>query len=486
MCIWKWILRLPVLGLVILLGQPLSSRAALTNRPNVVILFVDQLRCSEVGCYGNRVIRTPHLDRLASEGVRFTHAFANFPSCSPARSTLLSGRYARSNGLYANQNESDPTGRPTNRDSTLAEALAAAGYTTAMIGKWHLTPAPWTLGFQQSWLGGSAAPGDGYLRSRWRPHGGIGTNHIYEGYTLEHESELAADFMRQHRDRPFLLHLAPCPPHMPIASLPDAYKRLYRPEDIPLRSNVWKNGQLPFDERWFRIYLGENAAVTLPPGINLRDLHTLYYGQVTAVDDWVARVLKAVEDLGLARNTIVIFTSDHGDLLGSHQLFNKNQHYDEAIRVPLLVRWPDRIKPAVQDRQVISHVDVMPTLLELCGVKIPDTVQGTSLAPVLLGTKEVLGENVAYIETTVNEGLRTRRCVYWCNRKSFGNEHLFDVEKDPYQMKDLINDPSCVEVAAALRAKTKLWRERTPSAPPATVPGVKKGKAAPARNDSGG
>lgn len=466
MCDWKRISRPVMLGLMAVLGQAFICPAADPNRPNVVILFVDQLRWSEVGCYGNRGIRTPHLDRLASEGMRFTHAFANFPSCSPARSTLLSGRYARSNGLYANQNTSDPNGRPTNRDTTLAEALAGAGYATAMIGKWHLTPTPTTLGFQQSWLGGAAGPGDGYMRSRWRASGGIGTNHVFEGYTLEHESQLAADYMRQHREKPFLLYLAPSPPHMPIASLPDAYKQLYRPADMPLRTNVWKNGQLPFDERWFRVYLGENDPVSLPAGINLRDLQALYYGQITAVDDWVARVLKAMDDLGLARNSIVLFTSDHGDLLGSHQLFNKNQHYDEAIRIPMLVRWPGHVKTAVQDRQVISHVDLMPTLLDLCGVKIPATVQGTSLVPVLSGQKTVIGANVAYIETTANEGVRTRGCVYWCNRQNFGNEHLFDVEKDPYEMTDLIRSPAGAEVAAALRAKTRQWREQTPSAPP--------------------
>jgi arylsulfatase A-like enzyme len=476
MCLVKWTFRLWTLAPALLLVQTPSSRADVTNRPNVVILFVDQLRWSEVGCYGNRVIRTPHLDRLASEGARFTHAFANFPSCSPARSTLLSGRHARSNGVYANQNETEPTSRPTNRDPTLAETLAAAGYTTAMIGKWHLTPAPRTLGFRQSWLGGTGPGGDGYLRGPWHADGSIGTNHIYEGYTLEHQSELAADFMRQHRDRPFLLHLAPSPPHMPIASLPEPYKSMYQPAEIPLRTNVWKDGQLPFDERWFKIYLGEDYPVTLPPGINLRDLHALYYGQVTAVDDWVGRILKAIGDLGLAENAIVLFSSDHGDLLGSHHLFNKNQHYDEAIRVPLLVRWPGRIKPALHDWQVVSLVDLMPTLLDLCGVKIPTTVQGTSFAPVLLGNREVVGDNVAYIETTVNEGVRTRRYVYWCNRKHFGNEHLFDVERDPYQTNDVIRDPGYADAAADLRAKTKAWRERTPSVQPANPPPAKTDK----------
>jgi len=439
----------------------LADRPA--DRPNIVILFVDQLRWSEVGCYGNEVIRTPNLDRLARESVRFTHAFTNFPSCSPARSTILSGRYARSKGVYANQNKTLLVGRPTNREITLPETLAAAGYTTTLIGKWHLAPSPRTLGFQMSWMGGMGPGGDGYMLGPWKADGGIGEDHVYEGYTLVHQSELAADFMNRHRDRPFLLYLTPSPPHMPIASLPEPYKSMYDPEKVPIRPNVWKDGQLPFDEKWFKIYLTQNHPTTLPAGINLRDLYALYYGQVTGVDDWVGRVLKSIKDLGLEDNTIVLFSSDHGDLLGSHQMFNKNSHYDEACRIPLLVRWPGKIKPVVQDKQIVSLVDVMPTLLDLCGVDIPPTVQGDSLAPVFLGHKETVGENAAYIETTINEGVRTMNHVYWCSRKSFDKEHLFDTDKDPYQRRDVIADPSYKDVAAKLRAMTKAWREKTPS-----------------------
>lgn len=440
------------------------------DRPNIVIMFVDQLRWSEVGCYGNEVIRTPHLDRLASEGVRFTHAFTNFPSCSPARSTLLSGRYARSNGVYANQHDGNAAGRPTNRDTTLAETLAAAGYTTAVIGKWHLAPSPRTLGFQKSWLGGLGPSADGYMHGNWIVDADYDKSHSYKGHTLIHQSELATEFMRRHRDRPFFLYLTPSPPHMPIASLPEPYKSMYKPDEIPIRPNVWKDGKLPFDERWFKIYLGENYPTTLPAGITLRDLAALYYGQVTAVDDWAARVLKSIQELGLEKNTIVLFSSDHGDLLGSHQLFNKNAHYDESIRIPLLMRWPGRIKSAVQDKQIISLVDVMPTLLDLCNVRSPESVQGTSLAPVLLGKKETVGENVAYIETTANEGIRTMQYVYWHNRRNFKGRHMFDAGKDPYQMKDVIADPAYKKIAAELRAKTTTWRERTPSVQPLEKP----------------
>lgn len=238
-------IHIPLPGLAVLAVTILSARvspayARAPQRPNVLILFVDQLRWSELGCYGNPIIRTPALDRLASQGVRFTHAHANFPSCSPARSTLLSGRHARSNGVYANQNEAGGTARPSNRDTTLAEALAAAGYVTAMIGKWHLAPRPRTLGFQMSWLGGMGPGGDGYMRGPWKADGGIGESHAFEGYTLLHQSDLAAEFLRRHRDRPFLLYLTPSPPHMPIASLPEPYRSMYDPVKVPLRPNVWK------------------------------------------------------------------------------------------------------------------------------------------------------------------------------------------------------------------------------------------------------
>lgn len=200
---------------------------------------------------------------------------------------------------------------------------------------------------------------------------------------------------------------------------------------------------------------------------------------MTAVDDWAARVLRHVDELGLRENTIVVFSSDHGDMLGSHHLFNKNQHYQEATRIPLLVRWTGRIRPAIQDEQIISLVDVMPTILELCGVPRPPSVQGDSLAPLLLGGKTIIGDNAAYIETTAHEGVRMKRYVYWRNRKNLKGEHLFDVEKDPYETRDVIADPSYQRTLARLRGMTDAWRERTPSVPfeghdaasrPASVP----------------
>ena len=472
--------RIACLGLVvsvILHAAAMSARGAAAidapRRPNVVILLADQWRWAETGCYGHPVIRTPNVDRLAAAAGRFTHAFSNFPLCSPARSVLLSGRYARSNGVRGNQDQEAQPGRPTNQETTIAEALGRADYLTALVGKWHLRPTPAALGFAES------------LRCRMRHryyrqvyYRNEGEPYVCEEYSPHHETEAAVQFIRDHADRPFFLFVSYGPPHMPLAELPDRYRTMYDPARVLLRENVYKDGRMAFNEHWFKIYMWdfqyyENTDTFphgLPKDMDLRDLIALYYGQITAVDDCIGRVLDAIRETGLEEDTIVLFTSDHGDLLGSHQLFNKNAHYDEAVRVPMAIRYPRRIKPAVISEQIASLVDVMPTLLELCGVPVPDSVQGTSLTPVLEGREETVGENAAFIETSTADGIRTHRFMYSVNRKKPRQEQLFDCEADPFQMNDLSAEPAHAQTLASLRERLAAWRDRMPAQAPASEP----------------
>jgi len=472
--------------LIILLGW-LAATAALgaeagttppARPPNVVILFPDQLRWAELGCYGHPVVRTPNMDRLAGEGARFTHAFTNYPVCSPARSILLSGRYARCNGVFRNQDQESLPGRPTNQTTTLAEALAGAGYRTALVGKWHLRPTPRALGFAES------------VRCRMRHryykqtfYRNEGEPYVVDEYSPHHETREAVEFIRRHKTEPFFLYLAYGPPHMPVSEQPERYRTMYDPARVLLRENVFADGKPAYNAEWFKIYMWDFQYYShkdtftreLSAGMDLRDLTALYYGQITAVDDCVGQVLEAVRDAGLEENTIVLLTSDHGDLLGSHQLFNKNRHYDEAVRIPLLIRYPRQIQPGVIDDQIVSLVDAMPTLLDLCGVAVPESVQGTSVAPVLLGRRTTIGENAAFIETAHEDGIRTERYLYSIEHKKPGrlnqstrpapaSEHLFDCQKDPYQMTDIAGEPQLSEVLKALRRRVEDWRARTPAA----------------------
>ena len=435
------------------------------RRPNIVILFPDQLRASEVGCYGHPVVRTPNIDRLAATGVRIEFAFSNFPVCSPARSILLSGRYARSTGVLHNQDNEAGPGRPTNQTPTLAEVFAANGYDTVLIGKWHLAPTPQTLGFRES------------LRPRMRHryfkqtfYKNEGEPYVYDDYSPYHETETAIEYIRGHKERPFFLYLPYGPPHMPVSEMPEKYRRMYDPAKVIIHDNAWVNGKLAYDENWFKIYMWdfqyyENKDTftrPLPAGMTLRELIALYDGQITAVDECIGRVLDAIRQTGIEDDTIMLMTSDHGDLLGSHGLFNKNTHHEEAVRIPMIFRYPRRLKPSVVQTQVVSLVDVMPTLLDLCGIPIPDTVQGISVAPVLLGQRKAVGENLALIETSSADGVRTLKHMFFIDRKKGRAEHLFDVPSDPFELKDLTGEPGSREVLESLRARVYEWNARSP------------------------
>lgn len=442
--------------------------ASPSRRPNVVILFPDQLRAMEVACYGHPIVQSPNIDRLAAGGVRMSLAFSNFPVCSPARSILLSGRYARSTGVLHNQDQEAQPGRPTNQTPTLAEVFAANGYHTALVGKWHLAPTPQTLGFKQS------------LRPRMRHryfkqtfYRNEGEPYIYDDYSPYHETETAIKYIHEHKDRPFFLYVPYGPPHMPVSEMPEKYRRMYDPAKVIIRDNAWVNGKLAYDENWFKIYMWDfqyyehkdTFTRPLPTGMTLRELTALYDGQITAVDDCIGRVLDAIRDAGIEDDTIVLLTSDHGDLLGSHGLFNKNTHHEESIHIPMIFRYPGRLKPFVVETQVISLVDAMPTLLDLCGIPAPDSVQGTSVAPVLLGQRKTVGQNVALIETSSADGVRTLRHVYFNDRRKDGGEHLFDIPADPFELKDLAGDPASREALLDLRARVKEWNVRSPRWP---------------------
>jgi choline-sulfatase len=267
---------------------------------------------------------------------------------------------------------------------------------------------------------------------------------------------------------------------------------MYPKEDVPLRANVYEDGEMAYDEHWFKVYLWDylyyqrqdpratpadaagqplvseylEPAFDLPPGFDLRDLTALYRGMVSYTDTYLGKVVDALKETGFLEDTLLVFTSDHGDNLGSHQLFNKSQLYEEAIRVPLLYSWPGTLEPQHNTAQVTSLVDVMPTVLDCAGIAPPEEVQGHSVADVLRGEGEAVAPNQAFVEIGRGEiGVRTPQRLLGMkladDLRTIEDERLcyYDLTQDPYQHHNITaDDPLRTELAAKLVA----WNAATP------------------------
>lgn len=448
------------------------------DRPNVIVCLCDQLRAFEVGCYGNEVIRTPHIDQLAAEGVRFDLAISNNPVCMPARSALLTGQYSRTCMGFLNNhsNAGDLPEYPAERrdglpDPTIAEVFKAQGYETSLFGKWHVQPAPHLVGFDYAL----------FPRVHHRHTGQVfvensGLGDVIDGFSIDFEAERVSDYLGQERDAPFFMYYNISPPHMPLADAPEKYLRMYDPDEVPLRPNTLVNGKLAYDENWFKIYMWDFLyyqqhlphTEKLPREFDLRHLTALYYGLTTWVDDTVGRLMSNLKANGLADNTIVVFASDHGDNLGSHHAFNKGRLIEESIRIPL-VFWGGLTAQA-NTAQVAQLIDIMPTLLDQCGAEIPNSVQGRTLGPILRNERESLDENCAFIETAAGAiGLRTASHLYGMQLqqdfRTIGDEEkcLYDLSVDPYEQQNLADGNTDLE--ADLARQLANWNANTPWLP---------------------
>ena len=399
-------------------------------KPNIVFLLTDQWRAQALGYAGNAQVSTPNIDRLASQSVNFTHAIAGWPVCCPWRGSFLTGQYPLTHGIIVNDVSigSDAVG--------LGDAFKQGGYDTAYIGKWHVDghgrsnyiPPERRLGFDtfkalectHDYNHSAYYAGDSAAKLHW------------DGYDVFDQTAAAQTYIQQHKgDKPYLLVLSWGPPHNPYETAPDDYRALYRPEDIALRPNV-------------------------PPEMadDARRWLAGYYAHCSAIDNSVGDILKTLEETGQADNTIVVFASDHGDMLGSQGEERKQRPWDESIRVPFLMRVPGQAAREV-DAMLNAH-DIMPTLLGLCDLPIPDTVEGRNFAPVLDGGDDPAG-GAALLAcfhpfgewTRANggreyRGVRTHRYTY--TRTLDGPWLLYDNQNDPYQMTNRIDDPAYADV----------------------------------------
>ncbi len=338
-------------------------------------MIPDQLRAEALGCMGDAQVRTPHLDGLARQGILLRNTLANTPVCCPARANLLTGKYAHKNGMIANDLHLRES------ETTLAEILAAQGYHTGFIGKWHLDGGPRLPGF--------VPPGPRRQGFRFWAANECSHTHFQpvffhdtpepiteKRFEAEVWTDQAIDFLRNVGDDPFFLIVSMGPPHDPYGA-PERYMKHHSASTVAPRPN-WVEGT---------------------PGAGRAEL-AAYAAAIEAVDEQVGRLLKTLDDLGRAERTIVLVTSDHGDMLGSHGQRLKRKPWEESIRVPGILRFPAQVAAHRVSEALFTHVDMAPTLLGLCGLAVPADMQGVDLSPLLRG-ESTKGPESAYFQIFV-------------------------------------------------------------------------------------
>jgi len=429
-----------------------STRAPEGRPPNILLVFSDQHRWCDLGCYGNPQVVSPHLDAFAQRATRFTHCISNGPVCVPARGSLLTGLHPLKHRAITND-------LPMAHGVTsMADVLAAAGYHTGYVGKWHLAGVP---------RDGHIPAGEG--RYGFREWKACECNHDYmhayyydeanrriaiEGYEPIAQTDLAIDFLRRNGGRSWFLCLSWGPPHDPYHLVPEEYLSLYPEQDLVLRPNVPQQARVTTTRTLSREQIRRN--------------YQGYYAHISALDEQFGRLVAALEETGQTDETIVVYTSDHGDMLGSQGYVNKQLPYEEAIRVPLLVRWGDRTLTGVS-HELIGLVDLPVTLLGLAGLAFPEPVDGTNLAA-LMTDRHARGLDACYIYDLVPchqaaarsgsewRGLRTRQHTFACTASDEGFA-LYDNLADPYQLRNLVDDPASAELRAELYARTRRLAE---------------------------
>lgn len=433
---------------------------ASSERPNIILLLPDQMRASAMGVAGNPDVQSPNIDRLAREGVHFKRTYANVPVCCPARAILLTGTYPHVNGMMANDL------RLRESEVTLAEILRDAGYRTGFVGKWHLDGGPRNPGFVPP---GPRRQGFEFWAAYECHH-----QHFLPWYFRDtpemilvpkFEPEASCDFavdflMTQPRGKPFFLTVQMGPPHDPYGA-PDAYMRRYDPAKITLPKNWRPNSE------------NQPGGDAIPPKYRRPDLPggsyvktggreeiAAYYAAITAIDDQVGRLLQVLKETAQDENTIILFTSDHGDMLGSHGMRRKRKPHEESAGVPGILRWPGRIPAGRSVDTLFSHVDMPATLLGLAGLPVPKHFQGADLSRVALG-ETTHGPDAVLLQifvpfnpdqiTTPWRGLITKRYTY--ARYEAAPWVLFDNHRDPAQVSNLAHDPVHAELRAQLDKK---------------------------------
>lgn len=444
------------------------------KRPNILLVVTDQQRRDTVGAYGSTLCRTPHTDRVAREGMRFDNAFTPTGLCSPVRCSLLTGVYPHEHRVLTNVGLHPVRMELRPGEDLLANALRAAGYRMGVIGKWHVSKTdPPAFGYERYVSLGDFAT--------WREAEGHPLPEAFSDYTVQRAERDPAPagmsrpfFLARHAcetidaldgDAPFLVRLDFHGPHFPNV-VPEPYFSMYPPGEIP----PWPNADDPLDGKPAvqRIKRKHWRTEGLPWSEWAR-LISAYFGEITLIDDAIGRVLDHLDRKGIADETLVIVTSDHGDTIGAHGICNKDYTmYEEIYRIPLVVRWPGVTAPGSVSDAVVHHfLDLFATFLDIAGEPLPDPCHGRSLRGLLAGDPPPADwPKSAYCEFHGSHmGLYSMRLLttpthaYTYHTNDI--DELYDRRADPWQLTNLVHAPNHAATLAALKREMVAWMAAT-------------------------
>ena len=483
--------RLPLI-FAALLAATGSTPGRASNPPNIVFIMTDDHAVSALGCYGNKLVRTPVLDRLAAEGVRFTRSFVTNSLCAPSRASVLTSTYSHINGIRGNSEAKDAIEHIDRSLPTYPQLLQKAGYATAIVGKWHLSDEP--VGFDYSCV----LPGQGlYFDPDFIENG---KKRQIPGYATDITTDLALAWLKkQNAGKPFCLVLQHKAPHRPFLP-PPRHAQLYSDREIPYPSTFdddYATRKLAADAEDMRFEVSlegdyKDLPEGLPPPAKKRWIFQRfvkdYYGAIAAVDESVGRVVAYLEQQRLLENTVIVYTTDNGFFVGDHGWYDKRFMYEPSIRVPMIVRAPGGVKGRTVDAMTLN-IDVAPTLLDYAGLAPPASMQGRSLRTLVEGTvppdwrksiyytyydnswAELVGKGpVARSDPSFqfltphrvgpHRGIRTvthKLIEYYSDH---GYWELFDLAQDPDELKNLYGQPGTERITGDLKQELSRLRNQ--------------------------
>lgn len=423
--------------IILFLSLFIISCKKIIEKPNIVFVLADQWRAQSMGYAGNPDVKTPNLDKLASEGICFMNAISTNPVCTPYRAMLLTGKYSLKTGMFMNDVSLNPD------TESFAKLFKQQGYNTAYIGKWHVNG-----NGRSAFIPKERRQGFDYWKVLECSHSYNNSNywgnddelHTWKGYDARAQTEDAISYIEEQSKSvdPFCLVLSWGPPHAPYNTAPKEFQDLYENIDVQLRPNVPEE-------------LAEKTKSILKG----------YYAHCSALDSYIKQLQDAIKRSNIENNTIFVFTSDHGDMINSHGQMKKQRIYEESARVPFILKYPAVLgNKGKKSDFLLNTLDILPTLLGLSGIQVPDSLDGEDITDIILGKKE--DNRKAALVTCIQpfgqwsrdkggkefRGIITKKYTY---AKDLSGEWLFfDNVADPYQLNNLAGNPAFESIAKDL------------------------------------